>query len=192
MLDVVVKDGKRAASSPAIWSTGSLEDRHVRARVVLATGGYSNAYYLSTNAMASNVSATYRAYKRGAAVRQPVLHADSPHLHPRVKGELSVQADADERESLRNDGRVWVPRESRRQTFACGQIPESRTRLLTWRSKLPHLRQPGPARHRLPRCEGSVRTRAAAWAKAGKRCLPRLHATPSNRLGADTIKRTLR
>ena len=62
--------------------------------VVLATGGYGNVFYLSTNAKGCNVTATYRAYKRGAGVREPVLHADPPDLHP-GRGRLPVEADAD-------------------------------------------------------------------------------------------------
>ncbi len=61
--------------------TGEIE-RYVGDAVVLATGGYGNVFYLSTNAMGCNVTATWRAYRRGALLRQPLLHADPPDLHP--------------------------------------------------------------------------------------------------------------
>ena len=57
--------------------------------VVLGTGGYGNVFYLSTNAKGCNVTAIWRAYKRGAALRQSLLHADPPHLHPASAATIS-------------------------------------------------------------------------------------------------------
>jgi succinate dehydrogenase / fumarate reductase flavoprotein subunit len=79
--------------------------------VVLGTGGYGNVFFLSTNAKGSNVTAAWRAHKKGAGLREPLLHADPPHLHPRVgdyQSKLTLMS-----ESLRNDGRVWVPKAGR-------------------------------------------------------------------------------
>ena len=70
-----------AASSRATWSRGKIE-AHAGDAVVLATGGYGNVFYLSTNAKGCNVTAIWRAYKQGRAVRQSLLHADPPDLHP--------------------------------------------------------------------------------------------------------------
>ena len=82
MLDLVVVDGARARHRRrATWSPAR-SSRTLADAVVLATGGYGNVFYLSTNAKGCNVTAIWRAYKRGAAVRQSLLHADPPDLHP--------------------------------------------------------------------------------------------------------------
>ena len=95
MLDVVVIDGRARGIVARDLVTGEVE-AHAADAVVLATGGYCNVYYLSTNAMGCNVTATWRAHKRGAGFANPCLHADPPDLHPAV-GRLPVEADADER-----------------------------------------------------------------------------------------------
>ena len=81
MLDLVVVDGKARGIIVRNLVTGEIE-RYAGDAVILATGGYGTAYYLSTNAVNSNVTAAWRAHKRGALLREPVLHADPPDLHP--------------------------------------------------------------------------------------------------------------
>ena len=102
--------------------TGKIET-HVGDAVVLGTGGYGNVFYLSTNAKGSNATAIWRAHKRGAALRQSLLHPDSSHLHPRQAGDYQSKLTLMS-ESLRNDGRVWVPKQAG-DTRAPDQIPEA-------------------------------------------------------------------
>ena len=80
MLDLVVVDGHARGIVARDLVTGEIES-HAADAVVLGTGGYGNVFYLSTNAKGCNVTATYRAYKKGAAFAQPVLHADPSDLH---------------------------------------------------------------------------------------------------------------
>jgi succinate dehydrogenase / fumarate reductase, flavoprotein subunit len=107
MLDVVVADGKARGIVTRDLVTGKIES-HVGDAVVLATGGYGNVFYLSTNAKGSNVTATYRAYKRGAAFGNPCFTQIHPTCIP-VSGEYQSKLTLMS-ESLRNDGRVWVPK----------------------------------------------------------------------------------
>ena len=81
MLDLVLHDGRAAGIVARDLITGAITSYSAHA-VVLATGGYGNVFYLSTNAKASNVTAAWRAHQQGRAVRQPLLHADPPHVHP--------------------------------------------------------------------------------------------------------------
>ena len=94
MVDVVLVDGKARGIVTRNLVTGKLE-RHDAHAVVLATGGYGNVFFLSTNAMSSNCSAAWRAYKRGAAFANPLLHADPPNLYSGPR-RLPIQADPDE------------------------------------------------------------------------------------------------
>jgi succinate dehydrogenase / fumarate reductase flavoprotein subunit len=90
--------------------------------VVLATGGYGNAYFLSTNAMSSNVTAAYRCYKKGAYFANPCftqIHPTCIPVHGTYQSKLTLMS-----ESLRNDGRVWVPKEPGDNRLP-SQIPES-------------------------------------------------------------------
>src|SRR6186713_3217036 len=107
MLDVVVIDGKARGIICRNLVTGALE-RYVADAVCLATGGYGTAYYLSTNAVNSNVTAAWRAHKRGACFANPCFTQIHPTCIP-VSGDdqskLTLMS-----ESLRNDGRVWVPK----------------------------------------------------------------------------------
>jgi succinate dehydrogenase / fumarate reductase flavoprotein subunit len=107
MLDLVLVDGKARGIVTRSLTTGELE-RHPGDAVILATGGYGTAYYLSTNAVNSNVTAAWRAYKRGALFANPCFTQIHPTCIP-VSGthqsKLTLMS-----ESLRNDGRVWVPR----------------------------------------------------------------------------------
>ncbi|HET7564088.1 MAG TPA: fumarate reductase/succinate dehydrogenase flavoprotein subunit [Gemmatimonadaceae bacterium] len=121
MLDVVVIDGKARGIVTRDLVTGKVES-HAGDAVVLGTGGYGNAFYLSTNAKGSNVTASWRAYKRGAAFANPCYTQIHPTCIPRsgeYQSKLTLMS-----ESLRNDGRVWVPKR-KGDTRAPDQIPES-------------------------------------------------------------------
>jgi succinate dehydrogenase / fumarate reductase flavoprotein subunit len=121
MLDVVVVNGHAKGITVRNLINGELE-RHAADAVVLCTGGYGNVFFLSTNAMASNVSAAFRAYKRGAFFANPCytqIHPTCIPVHGTYQSKLTLMS-----ESLRNDGRVWVPRNSGDQRPP-QQIPES-------------------------------------------------------------------
>ena len=120
MLDLVIVDGKARGIVARNLITGESE-RHVADAVVLCTGGYGNVYFLSTNAMACNVTATYRSYKRGAYFGNPCftqIHPTCIPVHGDTQSKLTLMS-----ESLRNDGRVWVPKQ-KGDTRAPSQIPE--------------------------------------------------------------------
>ena len=107
MLDLVVIDGRARGIIVRDMVTGGIES-HAADAVVLGTGGYSNVFYLSTNAKGSNVTAIWRAHKRGAAFANPCYTQIHPTCIP-VSGEYQSKLTLMS-ESLRNDGRVWVPR----------------------------------------------------------------------------------
>ncbi len=107
MLDLVIVDGKARGIVCRNLVTGEIE-RHVAHAVVLATGGYGTAYYLSTNAVNSNVTAAWRAHKRGAFFANPCFTQIHPTCIP-VSGDHQSKLTLMS-ESLRNDGRVWVPK----------------------------------------------------------------------------------
>ena len=107
MLDLVVIDGKARGIICRNLMTGAIE-RYVGDAVVLATGGYGTVYYLSTNAVNSNVTAAWRAHKRGALFANPCFTQIHPTCIP-VTGEHQSKLTLMS-ESLRNDGRVWVPK----------------------------------------------------------------------------------
>jgi succinate dehydrogenase / fumarate reductase, flavoprotein subunit len=107
MLDVVTIDGKARGIIARDLVTGKLE-RHFGHAVLLCTGGYGNVFFLSTNAMGSNVTAAWKAYKRGAAFANPCYTQIHPTCIP-VSGEYQSKLTLMS-ESLRNDGRVWVPK----------------------------------------------------------------------------------
>ena len=121
MLDLVVKDGTACGVVARHLITGQVQSFAGHA-VVLATGGYGNVFYLSTNAMASNVTAAWRAHKRGALMANPCFTQIHPTCIPAsddFQSKLTLMS-----ESLRNDGRIWVP-ESGTDTRSPDQIPES-------------------------------------------------------------------
>ncbi len=129
MLDVVLIDGKARGVIVRDLLTGELK-RYSGHAVVLATGGYSNVYYLSTNAMNSNVTAAWRAHKRGAYFANPSFTQIHPTCLPaegKYQSKLTLMS-----ESLRNDGRVWVPKEKadveavRKGTLRPSDIPDER------------------------------------------------------------------
>ncbi|MFN0274922.1 MAG: fumarate reductase/succinate dehydrogenase flavoprotein subunit [Chitinophagales bacterium] len=107
MLDVVVIDGKARGIIARDLVTGELE-RHFGHAVLLCTGGYGNVFFLSTNAMGSNVTAAWKAFKRGAFFGNPCYTQIHPTCIP-VSGEYQSKLTLMS-ESLRNDGRVWVPK----------------------------------------------------------------------------------
>jgi succinate dehydrogenase / fumarate reductase flavoprotein subunit len=121
MLDLVVIGGHARGIVVRNLIDGSLE-RHSAHAVVLATGGYGNAYFLSTNAMASNVTASWRAYRRGAFFANPCfvqIHPTCIPVHGDYQSKLTLMS-----ESLRNDGRVWVPKK-KNDSRPPDEIPES-------------------------------------------------------------------
>ena len=108
LLDVVLVDGQARGIIARNLITGEIE-RHAADAVVLATGGYCNVYFLSTNAMGCNVTAAWRAHRRGAAFANPCftqIHPTSIPATGHYQSKLTLMS-----ESLRNDGRVWVPRD---------------------------------------------------------------------------------
>jgi succinate dehydrogenase / fumarate reductase, flavoprotein subunit len=121
MLDVVVVNGQARGIICRNLATGAIE-RYAAHAVLLCTGGYGTAYYLSTNAVNSNVTAAWRAHKRGAFLANPCYTQIHPTCIP-VSGthqsKLTLMS-----ESLRNDGRVWVPK-SPRDSRPPAQIPEA-------------------------------------------------------------------
>ena len=121
MVDVVKVDGHAKGIIARNLITGELEKYSSNA-VVLATGGYSNVYYLSTNAMGSNVTAAWKAYKRGAMFSNPCFTQIHPTCIP-VSGEYQSKLTLMS-ESLRNDGRIWVSK-SKGDTRSPDQIPEN-------------------------------------------------------------------
>jgi succinate dehydrogenase / fumarate reductase flavoprotein subunit len=106
MLDLVVIDDRARGIVTRDLITGKIES-YVADAVVLGTGGYGNAYYLSTNAKGSNVTASWRAYKKGALFANPCFTQIHPTCIP-VTGEYQSKLTLMS-ESLRNDGRIWVP-----------------------------------------------------------------------------------
>ncbi len=120
MLDLVIVNGKTRGIICRNLTTGEIE-RHVGDAVVLATGGYGTAYYLSTNAVNSNVTAAWRAHKRGAYFANPCFTQIHPTCIP-VSGDHQSKLTLMS-ESLRNDGRVWVPKANGDKRLPA-QIPE--------------------------------------------------------------------
>ncbi len=121
MLELVVKDGKARGIVVRDMVTGKISS-HSGHAVVLATGGYGTAYFLSTNAKGCNVTATWRAHKKGAYFANPCYTQIHPTCIP-VSGDYQSKLTLMS-ESLRNDGRVWVPQQ-KGDTRLPGQIPES-------------------------------------------------------------------
>ena len=120
MLDVVVIDGKARGIIARNLITGELE-RHFGHSVLLCTGGYGNVFYLSTNAMGSNVTAIWKAHKKGAEFGNPCFTQIHPTCIP-VSGENQSKLTLMS-ESLRNDGRIWVPKKQG-ETRLATDIPE--------------------------------------------------------------------
>jgi succinate dehydrogenase / fumarate reductase flavoprotein subunit len=121
MLDLVVVDGRARGIVTRDLVNGKIES-HVADSVVLATGGYGNVFYLSTNAKNSNATAIWRAHKRGAPFANPCFTQIHPTCIP-VSGDYQSKLTLMS-ESLRNDGRIWVPLK-KCDNRPPGQIPES-------------------------------------------------------------------
>ena len=121
LVDVVVVDGRCSGIVVRDLLTGEITS-HAAHAVVMATGGYGNVYFLSTNAMNSNVTASWRAHRRGAMFANPCFTQIHPTCIPQSdesQSKLTLMS-----ESLRNDGRVWVPKNAD-DVRPAGQIPES-------------------------------------------------------------------
>ncbi len=121
MLDLIVVDGRARGIVVRDLVTGKVSS-HLADAVVLGTGGYANVFFLSTNAKGSNVTAAWRAHKRGAAFANPCFTQIHPTCIP-VSGDHQSKLTLMS-ESLRNDGRVWVPKKAG-DTRRPGQIPEA-------------------------------------------------------------------
>ncbi len=122
MLDVVIVDGHAKGIVTRNLRTGKIDNVAADA-VVLATGGYGNVFYLSTNARGCNVTATYRAYKKGALFANPCFTQIHPTCIPHsgdYQSKLTLMS-----ESLRNDGRVWVPKRKEDSNKSPNEIPET-------------------------------------------------------------------
>jgi succinate dehydrogenase / fumarate reductase flavoprotein subunit len=121
MLELIVVDGRARGIIARDMVTGEIET-HLADVVVLASGGYGNVFYLSTNAMGCNVTATWRAYRKGAYMANPCYTQIHPTCIP-VSGshqsKLTLMS-----ESLRNDGRIWVPKKQADATKDPREIPE--------------------------------------------------------------------
>ena len=121
MMELITIDGRARGIVVRNETTGAIE-AHTADVVILATGGYGPVFYLSTNAMGSNVSATWRAHRKGAAFGNPCFTQIHPTCIPQSgdhQSKLTLMS-----ESLRNDGRVWVPKAAG-DARAPGSIPES-------------------------------------------------------------------
>jgi succinate dehydrogenase / fumarate reductase flavoprotein subunit len=120
MLDLIVIDGRAVGIVVRNLINGQIESYTADA-VLLATGGYGNVFYLSTNAMGSNVTAAWRAHRRGAFFANPCytqIHPTCIPVHGDFQSKLTLMS-----ESLRNDGRIWVPRKAG-DTRRAADIPE--------------------------------------------------------------------
>jgi succinate dehydrogenase / fumarate reductase flavoprotein subunit len=121
MLDLVVHEGRARGIVTRDMITGEIR-AHAADAVVLGTGGYGNTFYLSTNAKGCNVTAAFRAYKRGAGFANPCytqIHPTCIPVHGDYQSKLTLMS-----ESLRNDGRIWVPKKTG-DARPPGQIPEA-------------------------------------------------------------------
>ncbi len=120
MMELVLVNGRARGLIARNSITGELE-KYMADAVILATGGYGNAYFLSTNAMASNVTAAWRAHRQGAGFANPSfvqIHPTCIPVHGSYQSKLTLMS-----ESLRNDGRVWVPKTAGDKRSP-GSIPE--------------------------------------------------------------------
>ena len=131
MLDVVIIDGRARGIIARNLVTGKIE-RFAAHAVVIGTGGYGNAFFLSTNAMASNGSAAWQCYKKGAYFANPCMaqiHPTCIPVHGEFQSKLTLMS-----ESLRNDGRIWVPKnieDAKKLQLVRFVLPISRKRIVT-------------------------------------------------------------
>ena len=168
MLELIVVDGRARGIVTRDMVSGTIEV-HLADAVVLATGGYGNVFYLSTYAKGCNATAIWRAYKKGAAFANPCytqIHPTCIPVHGDYQSKLTLMS-----ESLRNDGRIWVPKRQG-DTRPAAPDPRGRARLLP-RAQVPDLRQPRAARHLLARRQAGVRRGPRRRPRRPRR-LPRL------------------
>ena len=194
MVELIIVDGRARGIIVRDLVTGELETYFADV-VVLASGGYGNVFFLSTNAMGSNVTATWRAHRKGAYMANPCYTQIHPTCIP-VSGthqsKLTLMS-----ESLRNDGRIWVPKDAKDDRQEPARHPRGGPRLLP-RADLPLVRQPGPPRHRL--APGQEHVRRGPWRRPGgrrrtTRCLPRLrggHRAPRAQGDRGQVRQPLR
>ena len=174
MLELIVVDGRARGIIVRDMVTGEIETYFADV-VVLASGGYGNVFFLSTNAMGCNVTATWRAHRKGACMGNPCYTQIHPTCIPVTgahQSKLTLMS-----ESLRNDGRIWVPQQGGGRGQGPARDPRAGPGLLPG-ADLPGLRQPGPPRHRLPAGQEHVRRgprRRARGRRRAPRRLPGLH-----------------
>ena len=154
MLDLVLVDGHAKGIVVRDLITGAITT-HAADCVVLATGGYGNVFYLSTNAKGCNTTAIWRAHRKGALFANPCYTQIHPTCIP-VSGDYQSKLTLMS-ESLRNDGRVWVPKK-KGDTRPSQRDSGGRTRLLSG-AEISELRQPRAARYLLARRQAGVRRR---------------------------------
>ena len=174
MLDLIVIDGRARGIVTRNLITGKIES-HFGDAVVLGTGGYGNVYYLSTNAKGSQRHRHLARAQARRAVRQPLLHPDSPDLHSGL-GRVPVEAHADERVAAQRRPRVGAGEEGR---HAAAQPDSGRRARLLPGAALSELRQPGAARRGLAQRQDGLRRRPRrgrdrAWRSTS------ISATPSS------------
>ncbi len=181
MLDLVIVNNEAKGITTRDLITGRIES-HAADAVCLATGGYSNVFFFTTNAMNSNVTATFRAYKRGALFANPCFTQIHPTCIPfagEFQGKLTLMS-----ESLRNDGRVWVPK-NRGDMRTPHEIPEDERDYFLER-KYPRYGNLAP-RDISSRAAKEVCDEGRGIGPAGRSVY--LDLTDAvNRLGADTIR----
>ena len=176
MVELIVVDGRARGIIVRDLVTGEIETYFADV-VVLASGGYGNVFFLSTNAMGCNVTATWRAHRKGAYMANPCYTQIHPTCIPVTgahQSKLTLMS-----ESLRNDGRIWVPKNKADCDEGPAGDPRGGPRLLPG-ADLPGVRQPGPPRHRLPPGQEHVRRgprrrarRSRAYAAASTSTSPR-------------------
>ena len=186
MLDLVIVDGHAKGSSAAI-STPARVTRHAADAVILATGGYGNVFFLSTNAMGCNVMAAFRAHRRGASSPTPATPRSTRPVFPGqgdYQSKLTLMS-----ESLRNDGRCWVPKQQKPglRKEPADIAEEDRDYYLE--RKYPSFGNLCPARHRFTAQPRKSVTKAAASAPRSGRPAGRLSSTSQTPSAAtvDTI-----
>ena len=178
MMELIVKDGKSRGIIARDMVTGEVET-HIADAVVLATGGYGNVFFLSTNAMGCNGSAIWRAYRKGAYFANPCytqIHPTCIPQHGDYQSKLTLMS-----ESLRNDGRIWVPKRAEDCEKDPRDIPR-RTATIIWSASTPPSATSCPATS-LPARRRTCATKAGEWGRrstASPAASTSTSPTPSN------------
>ena len=165
LLDIVIVDGRARGIVTRDLVTGQI-DCHAADVVVLATGGYSNVFYLSTNAKASNCTAIWRAHRRGALFGNPCftqIHPTCIPLSSEHQSKLTLMS-----ESLRNDGRVWVPKK-KSETRGCRRTFPKTSAITTSRTatRVSAISYPAMSRREMRR---KYAMKDAGWGRTGRVC----------------------